>query len=126
MNKQYFENWLNKIDKGEDENMTQDHRKLCFMYEHMLRDERDYMTVNSVDNVNNIFEFVKLMREADVNEIYIVDEWSNQFANWYEWQEAGLKMCGIVKVDNPKYLKDMKKYGDSLDSPTRLLLKFSL
>lgn len=123
MNKQYFENLYNKLQNEEDLSRTE--RELVFAYDKTKEYEYDWIGFDEVSRLN-YKELVSLMREAEVDEIYITGEWSNQFANWFEMQEAGLEMVGVMGIDNPRYVYDVKKYGKSWDKPTQYVLVFRL
>lgn len=123
MNKQYLENLYNKLQNEEDLSRTE--RELVFAYDKTKEYEYDWIGFDEVSRLN-YKELVSLMREAEVDEIYITGEWSNQFANWFEMQEAGLEMVGVMEIDNPRYVYDVKKYGKSWDKPTQYVLVFRL
>jgi hypothetical protein len=117
MNKQYFENLYNRSQNGEDLSRTE--RELVFAYGNMQAYQYDWVGFNEASGIN-YKELVCIMIEADIDEIYITGEWSNQFANWLEMQKAGLEMVGIKEIDNPRYVYDINKYGKSWDIPTRV------
>lgn len=123
MNKQYLENLYNRLQNEEDLSRTE--RELVFAYDKAKNYEYDWIGFNEVSGLN-YKEFVCLMIKAEIDEIYITGEWSNQFANWFEMQEAGLEMVGVMKIDNPRYVYDVKKYGKSWDTPTKYVLVFRL
>lgn len=123
MNKQYLENLYNKLQDGEVLSKTES--ALIFAYDKTKEYEYDWIGFDEVSRLN-YKELVSLMREAEVDEIYITGEWSNQFANWFEMQEAGLEIVGVMKIDNPRYVYDVKKRGQSWDKPTQYVLVFRL
>ena len=123
MNKQYLENLYNRLQNGEDLSRTES--ALTFAYDKMKANEYDWIGFNEVSGIN-YKELVCLMIKAEVNEIYITGEWSNQFENWFEMQKAGLEMAGVREIDNPRYVYDIKKYGKSWDTPTKYVLVFRL
>lgn len=123
MNKQYLENLYNKLQNEEDLSRTE--RELVFAYDKAKNYEYDWIGFNEVNGLN-YKEFVCLMIKAEIDEIYITGEWSNQFSNWFEMQEAGLEMVGVMKIDNPRYVYDVNKYGKSWDTPTKYVLVFRL
>jgi choline kinase len=123
MNKQYLENLYNKLQNEEDLSRTE--RELVFAYDKTKEYEYDWIGFDEVSSLN-YKELVSLMREAEVDEIYITGEWSNQFANWFDMQEAGLEMVGVMEIDNPRYLYDVKRYGKSWDKQTQYVLVFRL
>ena len=123
MNKQYFENLYNRLQDGEVLSKTE--TKLISAYVKMNDYEFDWIGFDEISGLN-YKELVCLMREAEVDEIYITGEWSNQFVNWFEMQEAGLEMIGIMEIDNPTYVYNVKKRGISWDKPTQYVLVFRL
>lgn len=123
MNKQYFDNLYNRLQDGEVLSKTE--IKLVSAYVKMNDYEFDWIGFDEISGLN-YKELVCLMLKADVDEIYITGEWSNQFANWFEMQEAGLEMVGIREIDNPIYVYNIKKRGLSWDKPTQYVLVFRL
>lgn len=123
MNKQYLENLYNKLQDGEVLSKTE--MALTYAYDNMKRYDYDWVGVEKASGLDHK-ELVSLMRESEVNEIYITGDWSNQFAEWLEMQEAGLEMVGVMEIDNPRYIYDVKKYGKSWDKQTQYVLVFRL
>lgn len=123
MNKQYFDNLYNRLQDGEVLSKTE--IKLVSAYVKMNDYEFDWIGFDEISGLN-YKELVCLMLKADVDEIYITGEWSNQFANWFEMQEAGLEMVGIREIDNPVYVYNIKKRGISWDKPTQYVMVFKL
>lgn len=123
MNKQYFDNLYNRLQDGEVLSKTE--IKLVSAYVKMNDYEFDWIGFDEISGLN-YKELVCLMLKADVDEIYITGEWSNQFANWFEMQEAGLEMVGVREIDNPIYVYNIKKRGLSWDKQTQYVLVFRL
>lgn len=123
MNKQYLDNLYNKLQDGEVLSKTE--IKIVSAYVKMNDYEFDWIGFDEISGLN-YKELVCLMLKAEVDEIYITGEWSNQFANWFEMQEAGLEMVGIREIDNPTYVYNMKKRGLSWDKQTQYVLVFRL
>lgn len=123
MNKQYFENLYNKLQDGEVLSKTE--MALTYSYDNMKRYDYDWVGIEKASGLDHK-ELVDIMRESEVNEVYITGEWSNQFAEWFEMQESGLEMVGVMEIDNPRYIYDVKRYGESLDKQTQYVLLFRL
>ena len=123
MNKQYLENLYNRLQN--EEILSKTERALIFAYDKTMEYEYDWIGFDEAGGFN-YKELVCLMIKADVDEIYITGEWSNQFANWFEMQKAGLEMVGVREIDNPRYVYGVKKYGKSWDKPTQYVLAFRL
>jgi hypothetical protein len=123
MNKQYLDNLYNRLQDGEVLSKTE--IKLISAYVKMNDYEFDWLGFDEISELN-YKELVCLMLKAEVDEIYITGEWSNQFANWFEMQEVGLEMVGIREIDNPTYVYHVKKRGISWDKPTQYVLVFRL
>lgn len=123
MNKQYFENLYNKLQDGEVLSKTES--GLVFAYDRTKEYEFDWIGFDSANGFD-YKELVSIMREAEVDEIYITGEWSNQFENWFEMQNAGLEIAGVKEIDNPIYVYNIKKRGQSWDKPTQYVLVFRL
>lgn len=123
MNKQYLDNLYHKLQNYEV--LSKAERELVCAYDKTNRYEFDWIGFDNISGFD-YKELVSLMREAEVDEIYITGEWSNQFKNWFEMQEAGLEMVGVKEIDNPTYVYDVKNRGVSWDKPTQYVLVFKL
>lgn len=66
---------------------------------------------------NNFPDFVKVMKAAKLTEIYYIADWSNWLGDALRVDEAGLKLRGIVRLENPGYKKNMDRYGEPWGEP---------
>lgn len=110
MNKKYFEKLYDKLQDGE--MLSQTEINLLRFYNDMKQYEYDWMGINSASDIN-ADALVRIMKESNIEEIYIKGEWSNQFEGWFKMQEAGLEIVGIRQVQNPRYVYEMKRWGGS-------------
>lgn len=62
---------------------------------------------------------------AGFNELYVTGDWSNQLSRWLAMDECGLRLRGIVSIENAAFEQEVKKWGSSDFDPTIPALKFS-
>ena len=75
---------------------------------------------------DRLTEFTDVMRSAGLTEFYYVGDWSNWRWDALELDEAGWKLKCIIRIKNPKYTKDLERYGESDRSETIPALRFCL
>lgn len=56
---------------------------------------------------------------------YVKGDWSNQLSRWLAMDECGLRLRGIVSIENAAFEQEVKKWGSSDFDPTIPALKFS-
>ncbi len=61
-------------------------------------------------------EFVDALRASGIGELYFTSEFSNQLENWMAMAEAGLKLCGMKRIINPRFVREMSRYGSTDES----------
>lgn len=71
-------------------------------------------------------EFIKVMQAAQLTEIYYTGAWSNWQDDALKMDEAGLKLRGIVRMENPVRKQELERWGHSLEAETIPALRFSL
>ena len=123
MNKQYLDKLNERLVNGE--KLTKTERTIAFAYRDVIEYGFNWIGVRKATDIEPE-ELAKIMLTSDINIIYIIEEWSGQFENWYKMQEAGFVIDGIKKINNPKYLIDMKLYGSSSNDKTQFVLVFKL
>jgi hypothetical protein len=123
MNKEYFENLYDRLQDGEVLSKTE--INLLRSYDNMKQYEYDWMGIQSASDIG-ADTLVQIMKESNIEEIYIEGEWSNQFEHWFKMQEAGLEMTGIRQIDNPRYTYEMKRWGSSSNNEKTYVLVFRL
>lgn len=121
MNKQYLNKLNERLINGE--KLTKTERQIALAYRDMLEYEYNWMGFSKTADIDPE-ELSLHMLVAEINEIYITEGWSGQFESWYEMQEAGFKIDGIKKIDNPKYLIDIKMFGRSHNDKILFVLVF--
>lgn len=123
MNKEYFEKLYDRLQDGEVLSKTE--INLLRSYENMKQYEYDWIGIKSASDID-ADALVQIMKESNIEEIYIEGEWSNQFEHWFKMQEASLEMTGIRQIDNPNYVYEMKKWGSSSNNEKTYVLVFRL
>lgn len=123
MNKQYLNKLNERLVNGE--KLTKTERAIALAYRDVLEYGFDWIGVRKATDIEPE-ELIKIMSVGDINNIYIMEEWSGQFENWYKMQETGFIIDGIKRIDNPKYLIDIKLYGSSNHNKRQFVLVFKL
>lgn len=123
MNKEYFENLYDRLQDGEVLSKTE--INLLRSYDNMKQYEYDWIGIQSASDID-ADALVQIMKESNIEEIYIEGEWSNQFEHWFKMQEAALEMTGIRQIDNPRYAYEVKRWGSSSNNEKTYVLVFRL
>lgn len=123
MNKQYLNKLNEQLVNGD--KLTKTERAIALAYRDVIEYGFDWIGIRKVTDIEPK-ELAKIMLTSDMNNIYIMEEWSGQFENWYKMQEAGFIIDGIKKINNPKHLIDMKLYGSSNNDKIQFVLVFKL
>lgn len=72
-------------------------------------------------------EFVEVMKAAQLTEIYYTADYSNWLGHALRVDEAGLKLRGIVRLENPVYKKNVERFGEPWGEPKAIpALRFCL
>lgn len=123
MNKQYLNKLNERLVNGE--KLTKTERAIALAYRDVLEYGFDWIGIRKVTDIEP-GELMTIMVASDIGHIYITEEWSGQFEHWHQMQEAGFVIDGIKKISNPKYLIDMKLYGNSSNDKVQFVLAFKL
>lgn len=123
MNKEYLKELYDNVHGGDVLSATE--IVMVMAYQKMEEYGHDWIGIGSCDKIDGA-ELIEIMNKINVKEIYIEREWSNQFENWYQMQEAGLEIAGVKKIDNPAYKHDITKWGNSTESATKTVLVFKI
>jgi iron only hydrogenase large subunit-like protein len=123
MNKEYLKELYNKVQSGDVLSTTE--IKMVMAYQKMEEYGHDWIEIDNCKGVDGE-ELIDIMKKINIEEIFIDREWSNQFENWYNMQEAGLEIVGMRRIDNPIYNNDIKKWGNSDNKETKIVLVFRL
>lgn len=123
MNKQYLDKLNERLVNGE--KLTKTERAIALAYRDVIEYGFDWIGIRKVTDIEPE-ELAKIMLAGDINIIYIMEEWSGQFENWYKMQEAGFIIDGIKKINNPKHIIDMKLYGSSSNDKMQFVLALKL
>ena len=119
----YLEELYKKWKDGQE--LTRTEYEVTYSYNKMQEDECGVLVIDEISNLNGS-EIYDIMSASDIEELYITGEWSNQFENWFNLQEAGFEMIGVREIDNPQYISDMKRYGSSWNKPKKYVLVFRI
>lgn len=128
---EYIESLMNK--RGTDEKLSYAESILVMAYRSPDYDKLGRICFSeSIGGINerpggldNTVELIHHLVSAGINEIYVTGEWSNQFDSWLALDKFGLKLRGIVEIEDGRYLEDMMMYGSSHRKEKKTALRFS-
>lgn len=119
----YIENLIEKIQDGKKvEHGTQ---SIVWAYESAKRRGFDVLTWSEVMWEKDVESIVETLRAAGINELYITSQASNMLGVYLMLDELGLKLRGVVRLENPAYKQDMERWGSSCESETIPAMKLS-
>ena len=123
MKNEYLEQLYEDFQDGQE--LTKTERQVLYGYCQMKEYGYDTLAIDDVSDLDGQ-EIYDIMYAAGLEELYITGEWSNQFENWFNLQEAGFIMIGVREIDNPRYIADMHRYGSSWNKPKMYVLVFRI
>lgn len=123
MNKQYLNKLNERLVSGE--KLTRTEKQIAWAYRDMLEYEYNWIGLKQTTDINPE-ELVTHMIAADIDEIYITEEWSGQHMSWYKMQEAGLRMLSMRLIDNPRYQHEQMFRGTSYQDKEMVVMVFKL
>lgn len=119
----YIENLIEKIKEGKKvEHGTQ---SLVWSYERSKRRGFDVLTWSDVMWEKDVESTVETLRAAGINELYITSQSSNMLGVYLMLDDLGLKIRGVVRLENPAYKQDMERWGSSFETETIPAIKLS-
>ena len=123
MNNTYMENLARDIESGKLESSAVCTIVRCYKIAKYY--EADIITCDEVLWESDAATIVAVLRKAGINELYITAQASDMFGVYLLLDNAGLKLRGVVQIENPKYKKDMDKWGSSFEKRYIPALRFS-
>jgi hypothetical protein len=123
MKNEYLEQLYEDLQDGNE--LTRTESQMTYAYDQMKEWGYDTVVLDSISGLDSQ-EIYDIMFAAGIEELYITGEWSNQFNNWFNLQKAGFEMLGVREIDNPRYIRDIKKYKESWDKPKMYVLVFKM
>lgn len=123
MTNQYIENLLSKMQNKQA--ITGGEWSLAFAYRMSNREGFDVITVCDVIWEKDVESFVAALHNAEVTEIYITSQASNMLGVYLMLDELGLKLRGVVRLENPAYAKDIERWGRTSEEPTIPAMRLS-
>jgi len=123
MNKQYLSKLNERLVNGE--KLTKTEKQIAWAYRDMLEYEYNWIGFRKTTDIDPE-ELSTHMLAADVDEIYITEEWSGQHMSWYKMQEAGFRMLSMRLIDNPRYQHEQMFRGKSDKDKEMVVMVFKL
>ena len=122
MKNQYIENLAEKMRNSE---VTGGERNLVWAYSRSVREGFKVITVSDCLFEKDVESFVAALHIAGVSEIYITSQSSNMLGVYLMLDELGLKMRGVVRLENPAYARDIERWSSSIEETTIPAMWFS-
>ena len=122
MKNQYIENLAEKMRNSE---VTGGERNLVWAYSRSVREGFKVITVSDCLFEKDVESFVAALHIAGVSEIYITSHSSNMLGVYLMLDELGLKLRGVVRLENPAYARDIERWSSSIEETTIPAMWFS-
>lgn len=122
MKNQYIENLAEKMRNSE---VTGGERNLVWAYSRSVREGFKVITVSDCLFEKDVESFVAALHIAGVSEIYITSQSSNMLGVYLMLDELGLKLRGVVRLENPAYARDIERWSSSIEETTIPAMWFS-
>ena len=124
MKNSYIEQIINDIQDGKD--VSRIKRQLSYAYQQPMSTMYGMICWdNAIHTEEDAVALVQQLSLAGINELYITGGWSNQLDQWFAMDAFGMKLRGIVQIENADYQKEVEKWGDSDRPKTIAALRFS-
>lgn len=125
MNTTYLDSLVNVCGTEDAANLTSGERLLAVAYVYSMREGYDVIAVNEIIWEQDVETFVEAIQKAEIDEIYMTTQASNMLNVYLMLDEMGLKLRGVVRLENPRHAEDAEKYGYSYEPATVAAMKFS-
>ena len=109
MKNSYLENLLNAIEGGENVK----HGALSVAQCYYTSKEKGFgvMAWNEIMWDSDVEDVVSTLKDAGVNELYITNQASNMLDVYLMMDDIGLKLRGIVRLENPDHKREVERWG---------------
>lgn len=123
MDKQYLNELNKRLVSGD--KLTKTERQVALAYRDMLEYEYNWIGFSKTTDIDPE-ELMLHMLAAEIDEVYITEEWSGQHMSWYKMQEAGFRMLSMRLIDNPRYQHEQMFRGKSDKDKEIVVMVFKL
>ena len=123
MNNSYIENLIENIKEGQ--KVSHGAAFVVNAYRSASRNGFEVLTWSEVMWEQDVACIVETLRAAGINELYITNQASNMLDVYLMLDELGLKLRGVVRLENPVYKNDMERWGSSFENETIPAMKLS-
>ncbi len=125
MNTKYLDFITHIYMTGKGPELTPGENLLALEYNHSVRQGFDILTIDEIIWEDRVESFVAALREAEIEEIYITNQASNMLGVYLMLEKLGLKISGVVELENAPHKEQMEKYGGSWLPATIPAMKLS-
>jgi len=119
----YIEKILNDIQDMKE--VSDGARELACAYAYSKSNGFDILVMAYTLWPKNAEMFAENLQRSGIRDLYLTHEGSNMFQTYMTLSECGLKLKGVVRIENAVYRHDMVRYGESSEKTHILALKFS-
>lgn len=124
MKNTYIENLMGKIQDRQE--VSGGERALAWAYENsIIRKGFEVLVFGEILWEYDVETFVEALRASGISEFYMATQASNMLETYLMLNELGLKLRGVVRLENAQYKRDVEQYGSSFETPTIPAMKFS-
>lgn len=122
-----FNEYIEKLEKeiGWDK-ASAGQRKLVSAYLVSVRNGYEDLVVFESFNFKEAGDFYSELKAAGITELFYGSETSNYLDDFLAFQKAGAKMVGMVELENPKYKRDIERWGHSWEKPVISAIKWEI
>lgn len=124
MKNEHIENIIDRIQSGE--KVGKASREIAWAYQDTGFQKFGRICIDSAIHSNeDAVAIAQQLSMVSVKELFITGGWSNQLDAWFAMDAFGLKLRGIVQIENAAYYTEVKRWGSS-DMPEMIpALRFS-
>lgn len=123
MKNEYLDNLITSAEEGKQ--LSDGERDVAWAYKRSAENGFDVITWYECMWENEVEAVVQTLRAAGINELYVTSQASNMLGVYLMLDELGLKLRGVVRLDNPKCKADMERWGRSIWDETIPAMKLS-
>lgn len=122
-----FNEYIEKLNtENEWTDLSRGQKDLVSAYLVSTRNGYECMAVFESFNADEAGDFYSELKAAGINELFYGSETSNYLDAFLAFQKAGAKMVGMVELENPKYKRDIERWGNSWEKPVIPAIKWEI
>lgn len=123
MKNEYLDNLIASAEEGKQ--LSAGERDVAWAYKRSAENGFDVITWGECMWENEVEDVVQTLRAAGINDLYVTSQASNMLGVYLMLDEQGLKLQGVVRLENPQYKADMERWGRTFRDETVPAMKLS-